>query len=81
MEDMCKHLDVKQPALSYHLSNMKRAGLIKRRREGRNVFYSLNQDTVAVMTIALTTGLSAQHQMQVAEHLMNESGVLQDLVA
>ena len=79
--DISKHLESKQPAISYHLNIMQKAGLIQSRPDGKKVYYSLNQDTVAEMAMALATGLSAQHQMQVAEHLMNDSGVLQDLVA
>ncbi|MCA9872445.1 MAG: winged helix-turn-helix transcriptional regulator [Anaerolineales bacterium] len=40
--------DVSQPTVSHHLSVLREAGLVHSRREGKQVFYSLNQDAVAV---------------------------------
>jgi len=40
--------DVSQPTVSHHLSVLREAGLVNSRREGKQVFYSLNQDAVAV---------------------------------
>lgn len=39
---------VSQPTVSHHLSVLREAGLVHTRREGKQVFYSLNQDAVAV---------------------------------
>ncbi|MFQ5400556.1 MAG: ArsR/SmtB family transcription factor [Anaerolineae bacterium] len=39
---------VSQPTVSHHLSILRQAGLVHTRREGKQVFYSLNQDEVAV---------------------------------
>lgn len=39
---------VTQPTVSHHLSILREAGLVHTRREGKQVFYSLNQDLVAV---------------------------------
>ncbi len=38
---------VTQPTVSHHLSILREAGLVHVRREGKQVFYSLNQDAVA----------------------------------
>lgn len=40
--------DVSQPTVSHHLSVLREAGLVHSRREGKQIFYSLNQDAVAV---------------------------------
>ena len=40
--------NVTQPTVSHHLSVLRDAGLVVSRREGKQIFYSLNQD--AVMT-------------------------------
>ena len=40
--------DVTQPTVSHHLAILREAGLVHTRREGKQVFYSLNQDAVAV---------------------------------
>lgn len=39
---------VSQPTISHHLSVLREAGLVHVRREGKQIFYSLNQDAVAV---------------------------------
>lgn len=38
--------NVTQPTVSHHLSILREAGLVTARREGKQIFYSLNQDTV-----------------------------------
>jgi ArsR family transcriptional regulator len=40
--------NVSQPTVSHHLAVLREAGLVHTRREGKQVFYSLNQDAVAV---------------------------------
>lgn len=39
---------VTQPTVSHHLGILREAGLVDTRREGKQVFYTLNQDEVAV---------------------------------
>ena len=39
--------DVTQPTVSHHLSILRQAGLVHTRREGKQIFYSLNQDAIA----------------------------------
>ncbi|MDX1613313.1 MAG: metalloregulator ArsR/SmtB family transcription factor [Candidatus Promineifilaceae bacterium] len=38
---------VTQPTVSHHLSILRQAGLVTMRREGKQVFYTLNQAAVA----------------------------------
>ena len=40
--------NVRQPTVSHHLSILREAGLVYTRREGKQIFYSLNQEAVAV---------------------------------
>lgn len=40
--------NVSQPTVSHHLAILRDAGLVHTRREGKQIFYSLNQDAVAV---------------------------------
>ena len=40
--------DVSQPTVSHHLSILREAGLVDTRRDGKQVFYTLNQDAVAI---------------------------------
>lgn len=39
---------ISQPTVSHHLGILREAGLVHVRRDGKQVFYSLNQDEVAV---------------------------------
>jgi len=41
------HAGVSQPAVSKHLGVLKRAGLVKRRREGRETFYTAQPKSLA----------------------------------
>ena len=40
--------NVSQPTVSHHLAVLRDAQLVHTRREGKQIFYSLNQDAVAV---------------------------------
>ena len=40
--------NVSQPTVSHHLAVLREAELVFTRREGKQIFYSLNQDAVAV---------------------------------
>ncbi|HXG19345.1 MAG TPA: metalloregulator ArsR/SmtB family transcription factor [Methylomirabilota bacterium] len=44
--DLTDLLDTAQSRLSFHLKTLKDAGILKDRREGRWVYYSLNPDVV-----------------------------------
>ncbi len=39
---------ISQPTVSHHLSILREAGLVHTRREGKQIFYSLNQGAVAL---------------------------------
>ncbi|MGM3307534.1 ArsR/SmtB family transcription factor [Anabaena sp. WFMT] len=40
--DLCDALEISQSKLSFHLKNLKEAGLVNSRQEGRWIYYSLN---------------------------------------
>ncbi|MEZ4518092.1 MAG: metalloregulator ArsR/SmtB family transcription factor [Chloroflexota bacterium] len=49
VNDVVEQLDgVSQPTVSHHLSVLREAGLVHVRRDGRQVYYSLNQDEMVV---------------------------------
>ena len=46
--DVVERTGVSQPTVSHHLAILREAGLVNTRREGKQIFYTLNQDAVAV---------------------------------
>jgi ArsR family transcriptional regulator len=40
-------IDLSQPTVSHHLAILREAGLVAAREDGKQTFYSLNQDRVA----------------------------------
>ena len=48
VNDVVKRTGVTQPTVSHHLGILREAGLVETRREGKQVFYTLNQDEVAL---------------------------------
>ena len=44
---LCDRLDLAQPTVSHHLGLLRAMNLVSTRRNGKQVFYSLNQDHVA----------------------------------
>lgn len=47
--DIVEQLDgISQPTVSHHLAVLREVNLVHARREGKQVFYSLNQDEVVV---------------------------------
>jgi DNA-binding transcriptional ArsR family regulator len=56
---------VSQPTVSHHLSILKDAALVSRRREGKQVFYTLNQKQVTMCCGMLMTRFAPDNQMTV----------------
>jgi ArsR family transcriptional regulator, arsenate/arsenite/antimonite-responsive transcriptional repressor len=48
VNDVAGQLDVTQPTVSHHLAVLREAGLVNARRDGKQVYYTLNQQEVAV---------------------------------
>lgn len=44
--DIAQHFDTTRPAVSQHLTVLRKAGLLTERREGRTRVYQTNQETV-----------------------------------
>jgi len=53
--EIVEQLDVAQPTVSHHLAVLKEAGLVAVRPEGKQTFYSLNQERVAAFCGQLMT--------------------------
>jgi DNA-binding transcriptional ArsR family regulator len=48
VNEIVEKLDVSQPTVSHHLAILREADLVTVREEGKQTFYSLNQDNVAI---------------------------------
>lgn len=46
--DITEKMNVSQPTVSHHLAILREAGLVDVRSEGRQTFYTLNQNRIAV---------------------------------
>lgn len=46
--DLADRLGVTQPTVSHHLAILREAGLVNSRDEGKQTFYTLNQENIAV---------------------------------
>jgi len=47
VNEIVEQLEVSQPTVSHHLAILREAGLVGVREEGKQTFYSLNQERVA----------------------------------
>jgi ArsR family transcriptional regulator len=47
VNEIVEHLDVSQPTVSHHLAILREIGLVNVREEGKQTFYTLNQERVA----------------------------------
>jgi ArsR family transcriptional regulator len=63
--DLADHFDMTKPSMSHHFSVLKDADLIKSRREGQQIWYSLNTTVIQdVMRWALDLTRKAQRGAQ-----------------
>ena len=47
VSEIVEKMDVSQPTVSHHLAILREAGLVKIREQGKQTFYSLNQEQVS----------------------------------
>jgi len=48
VNEIVEKMEVSQPTVSHHLAILRDAGLVNIREEGKQTFYTLNQENVAV---------------------------------
>ncbi len=56
-------LNVTQPTVSHHLSILRAAGLVDVRREGKQVYYTLNQSRMAAGCCTLADTFAPDHEL------------------
>ena len=61
-------LDYSQPTISKHLGLLRKVGLVDSRREGRWVYYSVNEDVLDAARGFLDDLRASMHRPHVADH-------------
>lgn len=66
VNELVEKLDgkVNQPTVSHHLKKLEEAGLVKARQEGRQHFYTLNQEQVTLCCDVLVQVFAPDHTDQ-----------------
>jgi ArsR family transcriptional regulator len=64
--EIVEHTGVSQPTVSHHLAVLRDAGLVTIRPEGRQTFYTLNQERVAVCCGQLMQTFAPESEATVA---------------
>ena len=52
-KDILENFDFTQPTLSHHMASLTKAGLVIVKRKGRYAYYSINKDTVDLVTAGI----------------------------
>lgn len=60
VNEIVEKLNLTQPTISHHLAILRQAGLVSVREEGKQTFYTLNQERVAVCCGKLVTRFAPQ---------------------
>ncbi len=62
--DLAEKFDMTKPTMSHHFAVLKEAGLVKSRREGQQIFYSLNttvmEDVVSLFMDLVKPGVNSK---------------------
>ncbi|NNG01285.1 MAG: helix-turn-helix transcriptional regulator [Desulfobacteraceae bacterium] len=61
--DLCALLKMKQPAISHQLKNLKQSRIVKARREGKIIYYSLDDDHIRRL---LDLGMQHVNELQMS---------------
>lgn len=60
VSDLLARINTSQPNISQHLSLLHRAGVIRRRREGTQIFYSLQSEKIATLCRTVVTQVAIE---------------------
>lgn len=52
-KDILENFDFTQPTLSHHMASLTKAGLVIVKRKGRYAYYSINKDTIDLVTAGI----------------------------
>jgi ArsR family transcriptional regulator len=69
--DIVSAFNVAQPTISHHLNVLKNVGLVTSRKEGKQIYYGINQDNVSVCCGMLMVKFVPEPEKIVAELTTN----------
>lgn len=67
VNEIVEALHVSQPTISHHLSILREAGLVISRREGKQIFYSLNQKRIADACCQVASDFAPEHNLRLQD--------------
>jgi ArsR family transcriptional regulator, arsenate/arsenite/antimonite-responsive transcriptional repressor len=73
--EIVEQLDVAQPTVSHHLAILREAGLVSIRPEGKQTFYTLNQDRVVSCCGQIMNVFAPEEEMTKAMSAMEDAHV------
>jgi ArsR family transcriptional regulator len=76
VSDIVDQTGVSQPTVSHHLGILREAGLVATRREGKQVFYTLNQEEVAVCCGNLMQNFAPEKSISLADSADDEITII-----
>jgi ArsR family transcriptional regulator len=69
VNDLAAHLRMSQPRISWHLRILRVGGVVKRRRDGRQVYCSLDVQNIARERVRLDELLGIKDQIKLREEV------------
>lgn len=78
MSDIVDQTGVSQPTVSHHLGILREAGLVATRREGKQVFYTLNQEEVAVCCGNLMQNFAPEKSISLVDSANDEITIIDE---
>lgn len=63
--EIVEKTNVTQPTVSHHLGILKQAGLVKTRRSGKMIYYTLNQNVLANSCCKLAENFAPEFPMEI----------------
>lgn len=71
VNEIVAKLDVSQPTVSHHLAILREAGLVNVREEGKQTFYTLNQERISFCCGQLMIKFAPEDKATLAMHRVN----------
>jgi DNA-binding transcriptional ArsR family regulator len=78
VSDIVDQTGVSQPTVSHHLGILREAGLVATRREGKQVFYTLNQEEVAVCCGNLMQNFAPEKSISLVDSANDETTIIDE---